>query len=371
MGTARWVYNECIQLLRVFKEGKERAPNRSELRQFIINKKTFERWHEDQQWVLDTPQSVRDFAVDEILRALKSNKALKRQHFDMKLRSAKSKSQVIRINQREWNRKTKRGAFGFLKTMSFTEQVPPVQQEVKIQRTWLGEYYVLVPIPQGVSTSESQAPSTPVEVNAPPTLQSRIVSIDPGIRTFATCYAPQSTEVMEWGSGDVGRVYRLCHAADKLHTKINQPGVRHRKRYTMKRAWRKISRKIRRLVDELHKKLCRWLVNEFDYILLPEFNSQDMIKRGRRRLRSKQARALLTWSHYRFKQRLLFKAAEAKKCVLIVNEAYTSKTCGMCGWIHQALGGNKVYQCKQCGFQCDRDFNGARNILLRNIIRGA
>ena len=72
-------------------------------------------------------------------------------------------------------------------------------------------------------------------------------------------------------------------------------------------------------------------------------------------------------SHHRFKQRLLAnKAREYPWCkVLIVDEAYTSKTCGMCGHIHQSLGGNKVFRCPHCSFEIDRNVNGARNILLR------
>ncbi|KAK9246066.1 hypothetical protein V1506DRAFT_536161 [Lipomyces tetrasporus] len=52
---------------------------------------------------------------------------------------------------------------------------------------------------------------------------------------------------------------------------------------------------------------------------------------------------MATWSHYRFQQRLLDKAREYKSCkVVLVSEEYT-----------------------KCRFECDRDVNGARNILVR------
>ena len=48
---------------------------------------------------------------------------------------------------------------------------------------------------------------------------------------------------------------------------------------------------------------------------------------------------MLTWSHYRFRMRLIAKAREYPHCkVIVVDEAYTSKTCGSCGNIHQRLG---------------------------------
>jgi putative transposase len=87
-------------------------------------------------------------------------------------------------------------------------------------------------------------------------------------------------------------------------------------------------------------------------------------------MNNKTARAMATWSHYRFKQRLLHKSREHPDCrVYIVNESYTSKTCDRCGHIHSELGGggggSKVFKCPSCSWQIDRDINGARNILIR------
>ena len=95
-----------------------------------------------------------------------------------------------------------------------------------------------------------------------------------------------------------------------------------------------------------------------------------MVRRGARRLRCKTVRAMLTWSHYRFRQRLLQKAeATGGACrVLVVDEAYTSKTCGGCGRL-QAVGGRDMYVCGACGMSAGRDANGARNVLLRWLAR--
>jgi hypothetical protein len=35
----------------------------------------------------------------------------------------------------------------------------------------------------------------------------RTVAIDPGVRTFGTCYDMEG-KVVEWGVGDMGRIYR-------------------------------------------------------------------------------------------------------------------------------------------------------------------
>jgi len=56
--------------------------------------------------------------------------------------------------------------------------------------------------------------------------------LDPGVRTFMTGYDPSGVAI-EWGKNDIGRIYRLCHAYDKLQGKRDQiHGKRNkRKRY--------------------------------------------------------------------------------------------------------------------------------------------
>jgi putative transposase len=104
----------------------------------------------------------------------------------------------------------------------------------------------------------------------------------------------------------------------------------------------------------------------------PTFHSSSKISKlhnvpsSKRKLKAKTARTLATWCHYRFRQRLLQKSREYPWCrVIIVNEANTSKICGMCGQINSKLGGRKTFHCSHCKMRCDRDVNVARNILLR------
>jgi putative transposase len=96
-----------------------------------------------------------------------------------------------------------------------------------------------------------------------------------------------------------------------------------------------------------------------------------MVFRSRRKINLKTARKMLTWSHYRFKTRLMNKAREYPNCrVIICGEEYTSQTCSECGYLHRKIGGAKKFKCLQCNQESDRDFNAARNILLKNMILG-
>jgi putative transposase len=76
---------------------------------------------------------------------------------------------------------------------------------------------------------------------------------------------------------------------------------------------------------------------------------------------------MLTLSHYKFLQRLKYKAKQRNKTVLVVNEAYTSKTVSWTGEINHKLGGAKTIKSTIDGQIMDRDINGARGIFLRAL----
>ena len=78
------------------------------------------------------------------------------------------------------------------------------------------------------------------------------------------------------------------------------------------------------------------------------------------------ARMMQTFKHHDFQQFLIAKAEEYSSKVVLVNEAYTSKTCSFCGKIHK-IGSKKVLKCS-CGVEVDRDLNGARGIMLRALV---
>src|SRR5215470_15816348 len=77
---------------------------------------------------------------------------------------------------------------------------------------------------------------------------------------------------------------------------------------------------------------------------------------------------MLGWSHQKFRERLFMKAEEYPDCIVHeVTEPWTSKTCCSCGRINHELGGSKIFRCKHCKFEIDRDKNGATNIMIMNI----
>ena len=217
------------------------------------------------------------------------------------------------------------------------------------------------------ATENAKVPS---KVPPPPTiLPHRTISIDPGIRTFATGY-DDSGYVYEWGGGeDRSRLMRLGHAADKMLSRADKKTCKHRERRLLKKRVARVREKIRNLTDDLHRKLIKWLVTNFTHIVLPPFNGHQMNARRARKINSQAVRQMMSWSHGRFRQRLLDKVGAGSEFphshVFVHEESYTSKTCGSCGEVHGKLGGSKTFHCPTCRVQLDRDYNGARNILLK------
>ena len=67
-----------------------------------------------------------------------------------------------------------------------------------------------------------------------------------------------------------------------------------------------------------------------------------MVLHGARKPRAKSVRSMLSYAHYRFQQFLRWKCWQTGKALLLVNEAYTSKTCSWSGEIIANLGCRKV-----------------------------
>ena len=204
----------------------------------------------------------------------------------------------------------------------------------------------------------------PEYVPTEPTEESKVIALDPGSRTFITGYDGEA--VLEVGKKDIGRINRLCTHLDQIMSKVSQSKSK-RQRYKQRQAGNRIREKIKNLVKDLHNKVSSFLVDNYKVIFLPTFETSQMLLKQQRRISSKTARNMLTWSHFRFAQHLTQMASRNNCIVVRCNESYTSKTCPECGTIHEKLGSSKVFKCPHCGYKAFRDANGARNIMIRAL----
>lgn len=367
-GAHRWIYNQCV---RAQKTGER--PSLKSLRTRFVNNDAVP------AWATNIPYDVREDGMRDFKKAWKNaSQNVKKSNFKYRSRK-RSATDTFSVRRRIINiaddkqsvqfyaRFFKKFGVGNAWLATSEPILNPPQSDCKLQ--WdkrVGGWFLCVPIPLAVKQGDIQA------------LQCKTVALDPGVRNFQTLYDPQRNEVQQWGDNDIGRIVRLCTHLDKLIGKTDtaRAALRTASRQerlkavtrvvNLKRAAGHVRVKIRNLVNDLHHHLAKYLVENYELILLPAFHTSEMVPRKRRKIRRKTVRSMLTWAHYRFQQFLVHKAREYPgRHVALVCEGYTSKCCSRCGAIHWTLGGNKVFKCPRCQTVMPRDANGARGVLLR------
>ena len=299
-------------------------------------------------WSKEIPYTVLRMAVKDACTAYSAGKKKAKQTgepFKLHFRSRKDKVQSCFIPNDAVQTK---GVYPRISgELLYSEDIPdaPCDSRMLLDH---GRWYLCVPYTTA---------ATPLLDN-----QGRLVALDPGVRTFMTYFSSDAAGHL--GKGDYSRIVRLCQHLDKLYSKATK--AKSGARQKMRKAAARMQWKIRDLVDEMHWKIADFLVNNFDVIILPLFETREMSSRTRRKIGKKSVRSMLTWAHYRFAQKLLMKARRAGKEVIRNSEAWTSKTASWSGEIRHNLGGAKTFHGSD-GISVDRDINGARGIFLRAL----
>ncbi len=328
---SRWFYNETVAYLR--QPGT--VANRLSIQKGILSRCP--------AWALCTPYTIKQMAIDDACQAVmlaKREYAKTGQIQKVSFRRKRDREDSCYIPKTAVTNKGVYAKSGG--KLHYTEEVGVVDFDCKLTRK-AGRMFLSVPKIVPVKQPENQRAS--------------MVAIDPGVRTFASFWSPEMSGKI--GAGDFGKIQRLCDHMDDLIGRATKAPCRSKRR--MLRAVERMRWRIKDLVDELHHKAAVFLCRNFDIIAIPKFETSQMVTK----LRSKTARAMLTWAHYRFQLFLTAKAAEYGVTVLNPSEAYTSKTCSYCGTIKQ-IGSAKTWKCV-CGRVHDRDDNGARGIFLRTL----
>lgn len=378
----RTIYNHCVDYVKTF--GLKRfaklsaaAQNRhlcDSVQKVMLNEEKYESF-------LDIPRDVRDDPVRDLIKAIKSTvtqrekEKLKKKKqgqsvsddyeygFNLGFRVKKYlKQHSIKISARNYNRPS--GMFAFLKHLNDSHYEPDNTSKRNLQRCLPLEVDATITIHRTKNFDYFMTLLDRKQMNHWKPARDTI-SLDPGVRSMMTGYSNDGTSV-SWGDGDMNRIFSILKYADELQSRMAQENCKKRRR--MRKAWLRMLTRVRNMISEIHRKLCKWLVENYQVIFLPKFETSRMVRKADRILNNKTTRNMLTWGHYRFRELLKAKAALYPNVnVLICDEAYTSKTCSNCGHIHQKLGGSKTFKCPECKFEADRDVQGAKNIMLRTM----
>ena len=206
----------------------------------------------------------------------------------------------------------------------------------------------------------------------------KVIALDPGSRTFITGF--NEHEVMVYGKDysvkcllplakNMRKLYSLReklsqHKLYKTNLSDNPRWIKDRLRFIEKNLNRLACKRQDR-VNHLHRAVAYNIVRNYDVIYLPDFETKPMVKTKGRKIGRKAVHDMLSLSHYKFKEFLLWTAKKYGKEVIIVNESYTSKTQSWNGIVNERLGSSRAM--KDGTRIIDRDINGARNIYLKHI----
>jgi len=308
-------------------------------------------------WLKDIPYDTRDEAIRQFCKNIKTgytqlkNKTIK--SFEMKFKTKRNKKQTCFINKNALKDRI------LFKRRLKTKQVTRYKEDISrfsahgtltVTRT-KGKYFMIFPL------KRRSEPSNP---------KFSEVALDPGVRTFQTFYSPEGI-CGKLGDGISNGLKKSFEEEDRFKSIIANEGLKRTTRRNLKDRCFKLRTKATNTVTELHRKVCHYLTTNFKTVYLPEFKVKSMVKNKEgRAIRSPTARGMLALSHFAFKERLLH-MAERRCCnVVLCTEEWTSKTCGVCGEINTDLGGAKTFTCGCCSVSLDRDYNGARNIYIKN-----
>jgi len=177
------------------------------------------------------------------------------------------------------------------------------------------------------------------------------VALDPGIRTFLTGFS--ESEAFKIGEGSGNRITDICLFMDKAKTK---------------RAYDRAYWNRKDKIKELHYKAANYLCGHYSEILLPSFETSQMVLKASRIIYRKAVRSMLNLSFYKFKTRLEQKCIETGTRLRIVDESYTTKTHSVTGEVIEIGSADKI---TSQNIILDRDINGARGIYIKNMCASA
>jgi putative transposase len=180
----------------------------------------------------------------------------------------------------------------------------------------------------------------------------RVIGIDMGINALITTSDGAQVHNPRWYREAQAELRRKQRKLQRAQKGSNQ---RQKKLLDVQRQHEYVKNRRKDCFD----KLVYELVQNYDVIVIEDLKIKNMVKNHH------LSKSILDAGWGYFKQRLLDKAADAGRKVVLVDPAYTSKSCSNCGALFEGLTlAHRWVEC-ECGLSLDRDHNAALNVLKR------
>ena len=226
--------------------------------------------------------------------------------------------------------------------------IPPIDHDVTVTKTIRGRWRLNIPVP--ISYTRKQPPTG--------VSPEHVISIDPGVRTFASMYDQTKQEYVEIGMQQ-DREKLLQRFSDRMDAvKRKQTGHAPTSQFfkDLQIHYRRLRGKVGGIVKYFHTQLASRLVEQCKTVVSGDFKIME-------RRCPYVNRFAAFWSHGAFRKRLRDRARGTGCEVIVTEEHWTSKSCCVCGKRDMKLGASKTFSC--CGQSWDRDLNGAVNIFKK------
>ena len=227
------------------------------------------------------------------------------------------------------------------------------------------------------------------------------ISIDCGIKNFLNCFS--NNKYIEIGSNIRNTYIKMFNKIDNIDKMLKDKSKNINFKYTKKnnkiytklnninknqllnnldkdkrintliknlkqKLQNKIYNKVKNITTDIHWKIILYLTKHYKHITIGNWSTKSIISNEKSVLNSYNKRFAQNISFYKFLQRLQFKCAVRNISLRIQDEYYTSKVCTNCTYKHEKLGGNDMFNCPSCNIKIKRDYNGARNIMLKSLL---
>lgn len=315
---------------------------------------------EDQLWQKDIPYDTRQLIIKDFIGAYSAAKSNRKngniKDYKMGFKSRKNPTQIFHINKNAITTNLnlfKSRKIGNLRTRNkmnkwVKKNITRIESDCKIIKYNHKNYYLLLSVSKKVDDKKK-----PFD----------IVSLDPGVRTFQTLYSPNGIVGKIGNNFCNDRLMGIAKRIDELDSIASYSESKTRRNIRNRQSL--LRTKIKNIVNDLHWKTVSFLCNNFKTIITTPFEVKKMTNKSTRSINNTSVRNMLSLSHYAFRQKLISRAKQTRNRIYVLNESYTSMTCGNCGSLKEDLKGKKTYKCDKCKMKLDRDINGARNIMIR------
>ncbi len=258
----------------------------------------------------------------------------------------------------------------FIKTAKPIAKLPPVEYDSTITKRRNGKWVLNI-------ICDARYVRKPVK-----TPQVAMCGLDPGARVAFGVFDETRREAWELGlKSDLDIIKPMRDKAKRYGDDAStaakdaseKTGLRARRldleSSNKGRAAKKVWEKLKYRIKHIHEVVCRHFVANYGLVSLGDLGVSQVVKKNRAEggLPRSVKDDLHLWKHHDFRERLKHRGRESGCTIVILDESFTSVTCGVCGKENKTLGTSKIFDCPSCGYRTDRDINGARNILQKTL----